>query len=170
MQLKIDSLKITNQKNLVDANYRPRLSWFADAGFLGSNPALLYKNFGTSFGLNFSMPLYDGKQENIQYQKLSISESSRTNYQQYFKNQYNQHIVQINMQLVENEQLTAQIQKQIASSEMLITMSKQLLNKGELSVTDFIVTIKNYIDIKNQLNQTQLTKLQLMNELNYWNW
>ena len=74
------------------------------------------------------------------------------------------------MQLVENEQLTAQIQKQIASSEMLITMSKQLLNKGELSVTDFIVTIKNYIDIKNQLNQTQLTKLQLINELNYWNW
>jgi outer membrane protein TolC len=170
MQFRIDSLTIKNQKNLVDANYRPRLSWFADAGFLGSNPALLYKNFGTSFGLNFSMPLYDGKQKKLQYQKFSINESTRTNYQQYFKNQYNQHTVQINMQLAENEQLTAQIQKQLSSSEMLINMSKQLLNKGELSVTDFIVTIKNYIDIKNQLNQTQLTKLQLMNELNYWNW
>lgn len=169
-QFKIDSLKITNQKNLVESNYRPRLSWFADAGFLGSNPALLYKNFGTSFGLNFSMPLYDGKQKKIQYQKLSINESTRTNYQQFFKNQYNQHIVQINMQLAENEQLTAQIQKQIASSETLITMSKQLLNKGELSVTDFIVSIKNYIDVKNQYNQTLLTKLQLINEFNYWNW
>ena len=74
------------------------------------------------------------------------------------------------MQLSENEQLTAQIQKQINSSETLIDMSKQLLNQGELSVTDFIVTIKNYIDIKNQLNQIQLTKLQLINESNYWNW
>ncbi|MGZ4033741.1 MAG: TolC family protein, partial [Bacteroidia bacterium] len=170
MQFKIDSLSITNQKKLVEANYRPRLSWFADAGFLGSNPALLYKNFGTSFGLNFSMPLYDGKQKKLQFQKLSISESTRTNYQQFFKNQYYQHTVQINMQLSENEQLSAQIQKQLASSETLITMSKQLLNKGELSVTDFILTIKNYIDIKNQLNQAQLTKLQLINELNYWNW
>jgi outer membrane protein TolC len=170
MQFKIDSLSIINQKNLVNANYHPRLSWFADAGFLGSNPALLYKNFGSSFGLNFSMPLYDGKQKKIQHQKLSIVESTRNNYQQFFKNQYNQHIVQINMQLIENEQLSNQIQKQLASSETLISMSKLLLNKGELSVTDFIVTIKNYIDIKNQQNQMQLAKLQLINEFNYWNW
>ena len=170
MQFRVDSLRITNQKDLVESNYRPRLSWFADAGFLGSNPALLYKNFGTSFGLNFSMPLYDGKQKKLQFQKLSISESTRTNYQQFFKNQYNQHIVQINMQLAENEQLTEQIQKQLTSSETLITMSKQLLNKGGLSVTDFIITIKNYIDVKNQLNQVQLTKLQLISEFNYWNW
>ncbi len=170
IQLKIDSLKITNQRTLVESIYRPRLSWFADAGFLGSNPALLYKNFGASFGLNFSMPLYDGKQKKLQYEKLSINESTRTYYQQFFKNQYNQHLVQINMQLTENEQLTSQIQKQLASSETLINISKQLLDKGELSVTDFIVTIKNYIDVKNQLNQTQMTRLQLINEFNYWNW
>ncbi len=170
MQLKIDSLRIINQKNLVNVKYRPQLNWFADAGILGATPSLLYKNAGLSFGLNFSMPLYDGKQKNLQYQKLSISESTRNNYQQFFKNQYNMHIVQINMQLAENDQLTAQIKKQLAASETLINASKQLLNKGDLSVTDFIITIKNYIDIKDQLNQSQLQKLQLINELNYWNW
>jgi hypothetical protein len=92
------------------------------------------------------------------------------NYQSFFKTQYNQHIEQVNMQLKENTELVAQIQQQLNSSETLINVSKLLLNRGELSVTDFIITIKNYIDIKSQLNQSELKKLQLTNELNYWNW
>ncbi len=169
-QFKLDSISIINQKSLAGIKYRPQFNWFADAGLLGSNPSLLYKNFGTSFGFNFSMPLYDGKQKNLQYQKLSISESTRINYQSFFKNQYNQHLQQINLQLADNDQLILQIQKQISSAESLIKQSKQLLNTGALSVTDFIITIKNYIDIKNQLNQAQLTRNQLMSEYNYWNW
>jgi len=170
MQLRIDSLRINNQRNLVNVKYRPQLNWFADAGILGATPSLLYKNTGASFGLNFSMPLYDGKQKNLQYQKISISESTRSNYQQFFRNQYNQHIVQINLQIAENDQLTEEIKKQLAASENLISISKQLLNKGDMSVTDFIITVKNYIDVKDQLNQSQLQKLQLISELNYWNW
>jgi outer membrane protein TolC len=171
-QFKLDSISIINRKDAVSIKYRPQFNWFADAGLLASNPdpSLLYKNFGTSFGFNFSMPLYDGKQKKLQYQKLSISESTRLNYQSYFKNQYNQHVQQITMQLAENEQLISQIQKQMTTSETLINQSKQLLNAGTLSVTDFIITIKNYIDIKNQMNQAQLVKLQLMSEYNYWNW
>lgn len=171
-QFKLDSINIINQKSLAGIKYRPQFNWFADAGLLGSSPdpSLLYKNFGTSFGFNFSMPLYDGKQKKLQYQKLSISESTRINYQSFFKNQYNQHIQQITIQLAENEQLTGQIQKQMTTAETLIRQSKQLLDAGTLSITDFIITIKNYIDIKNQLNQAQLTKLQLMSEYNYWNW
>ena len=171
-QFKLDSISIINQKSIVGIKYRPQFNLFADAGLLASSPdpSLLYKNFGTSFGFNFSMPLYDGKQKKLQEQKLSISESTRINYQSFFKNQYNQHIQQITMQLADNEQLIAEIQKQMTTAEILIKQSKQLLDAGTLSVTDFIITIKNYIDIKNQLNQAQLTKLQLMSEYNYWNW
>ena len=169
-QFKLDSISIINQKSLAGIKYRPQFNWFADAGLLGSNPSLLYKNFGTSFGFNFSMPLYDGKQKNLQYQKLSISESTRINYQSFFKNQYTQHLQQINLQLADNDQLINQIQKQISSAESLIKQCKQLLNTGTLSVTDFIITIKNYIDVKNQLNQEQLTRNQLISEYNYWNW
>ncbi len=169
-QFKIDSLRISNKKSLVDIKYHPKLNWFADAGLLGSNPALLYKNFGTSFGLNFFVPIYDGKQKNLQYQKIAITESTRTNYESFFKNQFNQHIEQINMQFKEIEQLSAQMQKQVTDSETLIEASKQLLNKGGFSVTDFIIAIKSNIDIKNQLTQLQLRKLQLESEYSYWNW
>ncbi len=170
LQFKIDSLKIVNQKYLAEVKYRPRLNWAADAGMLGSHPALLYRNFGASFGINFSMPIYDGKQKNLQNQKLSINELTRTNYQSFFKTEYDQHIELVNIQLDGNEQLIAQIKKQAVSAEILINASKELLNRGELSVTDFIITIKNYIDIKSQLNQLELKKRQLTNELNYWRW
>ncbi len=169
-QFKIDSLKITNQKSLVDIKYLPKLNWFADAGLLGSNPAMLYKNFGTSFGLNFSVPIYDGNQKNLQYQKLAVTESTRNNYQIFFKTQYSAHIMQVRSEIKQIEQLTGQIKNQLNTSETLINASRQQLTKGALSVTDFIITIKNDIDIKNQLNQSEMKKLQLTNELNYWNW
>lgn len=170
MQFRLDSLNISNQRNLVNVRYRPQLNWFADAGILGATPSLLYRNTGASFGLNFSMPLYDGRQKNIQYQKLAISESTRSNYQQFFKDQYYLHILQINMQMTDNQQMTAQIKKQLITAETLINASKKLLDQGSVSITDFIMTIKNYIDVKSQLNQVELQKLQLINELNYWNW
>jgi len=169
-QFKIDSIKINNQKSLAAANYHPKLSWFADAGLLGSNPSLLFKNFGGSFGLNFSVPLFDGRQKNLQYQKITLYESTRSNYQKYYKSQHDLQFDQILSAIIENDQLIAQIRNQLETTETLIKASKQLLNKGELSVTDFIITIKNYIDIKGQLNTTELKKLQLTNELNYWNW
>lgn len=170
LQFRIDSLGIINRKNSTGSLYRPRLSWFADAGILGATPSQLYRNTGASFGLNFSMPVYDGKQKKLQYQKLDISESTRSSYQQFFIDQYELQIRQINSLLSENGQLIIQIRKQLADAETLISESRQLLNHGELPVTDFIITIKNYIDIKDQLNQVQLQKQQLINELNYWNW
>ena len=76
-QFRIDSLKNTNQKALIDLNYRPQLSAFADAGFGAVTPVNIPYNFGTSIGLNFSMPLYDGKQRKLQYNKISIAEETR---------------------------------------------------------------------------------------------
>lgn len=170
MKFRIDSMRLSNRKLLINNNYKPRLSWFADAGVWGSNPSFLYRNFGTSFGLNFTMPLYDGRQKDLQFQKLSISESSRIAYQVFYKTEYDIRIRQIFAELKDNEQLKTEIQKQLASSENLIKYSRQLLNKGEMSITDFVINVKNYIDIRNQLSRSELTTLLLTNELNYWNW
>ncbi|HEU4717081.1 MAG TPA: TolC family protein, partial [Bacteroidia bacterium] len=66
-QFRIDSLRILNSRNLVDAEYRPHFGWYADAGLLASNPATMYRNFGFSFGFFFSVPLYDGHRRNFNY-------------------------------------------------------------------------------------------------------
>jgi outer membrane protein TolC len=60
----VDSLKIQNEKILVDRNYKPSINWFSDAGLLNNLPRDINKNFGFSVGLNLTVPIYDGKQRN----------------------------------------------------------------------------------------------------------
>jgi len=167
---RIDSLQISNRKLLTGANYKPRLSWFADGGILGSQPAELYRNFGTSFGLNFSMPIYDGKQKQLEFKKVNLAEDTRSSYESFFKKQYQQQVNTLIDEISENNILITQTKKQLHLSEEQIQMGKSQLNIGALPVSDFILAIRSYNEIKTNLDQLQIKQLQLMNELNYWNW
>jgi hypothetical protein len=40
---------------------------------------------------------------------------------------------------------------------------------GNVSITDYVTTLKNYITIKKSVNQYQLKMLQIITEINYWN-
>ncbi len=167
---RIDSLQISNRKLLTSVNYKPKLSWFADGGILGSQPAYLYRNFGTSFGLNFSLPIYDGKQKQLEFKKINLAENTRNSYQIFFKKQYQEQIATIMDEINENEKLLAQTKKQLALSEEQIRVGKNQLNIGALPVSDFILAIRTGNEIKNSMSQLQIRHLLLLNELNYWNW
>ncbi|HEY4786507.1 MAG TPA: TolC family protein [Bacteroidales bacterium] len=167
-QFKIDSLKISNSRSAVDVLYRPKLNWFADAGLLSTSPSTLYQHFGYSAGINFSIPIYDGKQRKLQYRKLDFTEDTRSNYEHFFKKQYSQQIMQLKSDLATAEETLDQLKKQQKTAEDLMTMVKSLLNTGNISITEFINATKNYDAINRTLNQTQIKILQTINELNYW--
>jgi outer membrane protein TolC len=167
-QYQIDSLKITNSKTAVDMQYRPKFNWFADAGLLSTKPSTLNQHFGYSAGINFSIPLYDGKQRKLQYQKLDFTEDTRANYERFFKKQYHQQVAQLNHDLAATQETLAQLKDQLKTSEELMAMVKTLLNTGNISITEFINAVKNYNNINRALNQTQIKILQIINELNYW--
>ena len=57
IQYKIDSIRLENEKMAIDIKYKPKVNWFADAGFLTSNPWNFYKHFGYSAGLSLNVPL-----------------------------------------------------------------------------------------------------------------
>ena len=61
-QYTLDSLNLINQQKLIMFSYKPKLNIYADAGYNSSLQYEPYKNFGMSAGLNFSVPIYDGKQ------------------------------------------------------------------------------------------------------------
>jgi len=167
---RIDSLQISNRKLLAGANYKPRLSWFADGGLLGSQPAELYRNFGTSFGLNFSLPIYDGKQKQLEFKKIGLAENVRSVYETFFKKQYQQQITALINALADNDQLILQTTQQLHLSEEQIDLGKNQLNRGTLPVSDFILALRTYNEIKTNLDQLKIRQLLLKNELNYWNW
>lgn len=168
-QFTLDSLKIVNNKALIDTKYKPAVSWFADAGLQSSRPSTLDKNFGAGFGLNLAVPIYDGRQRRLGYQKLKIAEDTRADYASFFTRQYNQQKAMLLQQLEESEKLVKQIKDKLKASQLLIDLDKKLLNTGDLLITDYILAVNNYLNIKNNLNQTEISRYQIINQLNYWN-
>ena len=168
-QFEIDSLKLGNSKKLIDINYRPKINLYADAGFNSTLAYSAYKNFGTSFGASLIVPIYDGKQKKLQYSKIDIAEKTRTNYQSFFSSQYQQQIAQLTQQLAATNDLITDINNQLKYTQSLIDVNGKLLGAGEVRVTDYIIALNNYINAKNLITQNNINRLQIINQLNYWN-
>jgi len=165
----IDSLLLVNNRALVDLGYKPKVNLFADAGYNSSFAIQPYKNFGTSFGVNITVPIYDGKQRKIQYAKLKISENTRLGYKDFFKRQYDQQIQQLTQQLEATAVLIEEIGNQIKYAEGLIDVNKKLLQTGDVKIADLVIAINNYLTAKSLLAQNRVSRMQIINQINYWN-
>ena len=165
----IDSLQIVNSRLLIDFSYKPKLNLFADAGYNSSFAYKAYKNFGTSFGFGLTVPIYDGKQKKIQNSKLDIAERTRTYYKDFYKKQYYQQVAQLVQQLKATEELINDINSQIKYSEGLINVNAKLLETGDARIPDLVIALNNYLTAKNLLTQNDISRLQIINQINYWN-
>jgi outer membrane protein TolC len=168
-EYKLDSLKLINSKKLIDYAYKPKLNVQADGGYNSDFMGQAWKNFGVSAGFGLVIPIYDGGQRKLQYRKLSLQEETRQNYKAFFDIQYRQQVAQLNQQIIENETLIAQIKDQTKYTESLIKVDMQLMQTGDLHISDLVLAINNYLTIKNLMTQTVISRLQLLNQLNYWN-
>jgi outer membrane protein TolC len=116
-QYKLDSLRLTNSRQLIDFSYKPKLSVFADAGYNSDLTAQYYKNFGTSVGFTVSLPLYDGGLRKLAYKQLSIEQETQRSNKAFFNKQYAQQISQLNQQISTYDKLIIEIREQFKYSE-----------------------------------------------------
>jgi outer membrane protein TolC len=165
----LDSLQLGNSRALVDFSYKPRVNLFADAGYNSTLTYLPYKNFGTSFGVNITVPIYDGHQKKLQYSKLSIAEKTRQGYKNFFTAQYRQQVAQLMQQLKATAELIEEINHQIKYAEGLINVNIKLLETGDAKIADLVIAVNNYLTAKNLLTQNNTSRLQIINQINYWN-
>src|SRR5450432_3237549 len=165
----IDSLILTHNRTLIDYSYKPKLNIYANGGYLSSFTYQGYKNFGTSFGLNLSIPIYDGKQKKMQYRKLDVSERTRSYYKAFYTSQYYQQIYQLKQQLQQTESLIGDINNQIKYAEGLIQVNTKLMETGDAKIADLIIALNNYLTAKNLLTQNKVSRFQIINQINYWN-
>jgi len=168
LKYSLDSLRLQSLRQSLNAYYRPKLSWFADAGFESSTLAF-YRHYGTRFGLNFTLPIYDGRIRRIGYKQLSIGERIRQNYKSFFEKQYSQQVLALTQQLASTEALVAKIRMQLHYSSMLIDVDRKLLNLGDLKITDYLLALNAYRTNQFTLSQQDLSRMLLINQLNYWN-
>ena len=168
-QYQLDSLKIKNTDQQIDFNYRPKINVYADGGYYSSFLITPYKNFGLSAGISLVVPIYDGNQKKMLHQKNTIAEQNRQNYLNFFSKQYKQQIAQLQQQLVLAEQLIQQATIQTKYAEGLIKAQRKQLVTGDVTITEYIIAIGNYLNAKNIITQNTINKLQLINQINYWN-
>ena len=164
-----DSLRIDNEHRLIDYSYKPRLGVFADAGYNSSLQFTPYKNFGISAGLGVTVPIYDGRQKSLKHNKLVIAERTRTANRDFFISQYNQQVAQLYQQLHATDALIGKIDLQVQYTNTLITAYLKLLETGDIRLTDLIVALNNYFNARNLLRQNNISKLKIINQINYWN-
>jgi len=167
-QFVLDSLKLANDRMLVDLSYRPKINAYGDGGYNSSLTYKPYKNFGVSVGVNLTIPIYDGRQKKLQYSKIDLQERTRIFKRDFFIRQRNQQMMQLLQQLNGTDRLIDQINKQIKYTETLITVNERLMVTGDIRLTDFILTLNNYFNAKNLVTQNYITRLKIVNQLNYW--
>jgi len=166
---KIDSLKIRNSDALIDYAYRPKLDVYADAGFMSTLSNYTYKHFGASIGFSLTIPIYDGGQRQQQHLKLKLSEQNRKNYQDFSRQQYRQKLDLLHQQLKETEQLINQAQTVIKTSRTLVEAYGKQIQTGDAAVTDYILSIQHLMNAQHVITQHTNHKLQIINQINYWN-
>lgn len=164
-----DSLRMANERKAIDFSYKPKVGVYANGGYNSSFILQPYKNFGTSVGFTVTVPLYDGHQKKMQYDQLNTRESTRLRYRDFFINQQKQQIALLRQQISEKQGLKSQIDEQIRFSKSLIDADLKLLQTGDISITDFIIAINNYLSAQNLFRQINIDILKLTNQLNYWN-
>jgi len=164
----IDSLKIQNEKLLIDRKYKPSVSWFSDGGIINNEPQYLYQNFGISFGLSMTLPVYDGNQRKLNYGKIRVQEETRKYYQDFFSFQFNSRLKQLQVELEKIRDLGHENEKQIALATELVKQDKTSLNIGSLSITDYILALKNLIEAKHSGIIYQIRAQFILNEINFW--
>jgi outer membrane protein TolC len=167
-QYALDSLKLLNDKKTIDYSYRPKMNVYADAGYNSSLMYDFYKNFGAGLGLTLSVPIYDGKQRSMKYRKILLAERTRQGYRDFFLNQYSQQIALLVQQLNATESLIEDIEGQIRYAGTLVDVNQKLLETGEVHITDLILAINNFLTARNLLNRNTISRLQIINQINYW--
>jgi outer membrane protein TolC len=164
-----DSIRLSIESKQIDFDYKPKISIFSDAGYLSSMYYQPWRNFGASAGINLSVPVYDGRQKQMQHDKITLQEQSRDNYRTFYIKQYYQKINQLFEQLKSNRELENLLNRQVDFTRTLLDADHKLLQTGNLMVADYIIAINNYLSIKNAIVQNTIERYQIINQINYWN-
>ena len=62
------------------------------------------------------------------------------------------------------------MEEQADDYQNLIKISKQQLEKGNLSMIEYLTLLRNYIDLQKNMINTEINYQMEINNYNYWNW
>ena len=169
LRYRFDSLIVERNRRVIDILYRPALDFVVNAGTNAISIDQITHRLGYSVGLAFVMPIYNGGQRRLQYNKLDVSQRTIQNYRAQYINRYNLRLRTITEQLRVNQTLVGLTERQTTDVDNLLTISQARLYKGDMSAIDYLLIVQRYITIKLNLTQLLIQRQRLISEFNYRN-
>lgn len=164
---KADSLKLANDAEIVQYDYKPKITAFSDGGYQSSFALTPYKNFGMSVGVGVTIPIYDGHQKKMLLQQNQLSLQTKQKYLEQTQRQYNQQILQIQNQMAQYDKMIHTANEQITYAKTLVEANAKQLPAGDVRMVDFILSINNLLSLKGNIIQYNTTLFNLKNQLQY---
>jgi outer membrane protein TolC len=168
-QYTLDSLRLLLDRQAVDAAYRPRVNAVLDAGLQSSSylPMALAHSVGFGGGLQLAVPIYDGHQRQLQYQRLELSEQSRRGYRQFLTVQRRQQYEQLEGLIRDSDALLARIREQVRVADALVGAARQQLATGDVAILDYLNLVTSYRTLQFSLTQAEIDRLRSRFALDY---
>ena len=169
-QYALDSLLTENNRKNFDLKYKPRLDAYANTGLNAVKIPGIQDKFGFSAGLRLSVAIFDGKQKSINQQETTIKLQTLEGYKNYTSNQQFQMRTNFLRQISLAGQRMRLSKEQLKKYDQLIKIYRQELSQGDISVNDFLTTLRTYKSTQDEYLNYYQQKLVTINAFNYWNW
>ena len=166
----LDSINAIASQKMYETKYKPQLNLFTNLGLQTTNYNTMYKNLGLSAGVTFSMLLSDGKLKRLKQHETATTLSSISIYKNNLVTQNEIHRNQCSEALNDFDTRIHLLDSQIAQYGRLLDICQKEIRVGQMSVFDYITTLKNMISVRQQKMTVEANRQLAVNAYNYYNW
>jgi len=167
---RLDSLNLVAAQKIFELKYKPTVSLFANTGLNAVYAPTIPNRLGIGAGINFTLNLTDGKQRGITQQRTAVLMRTTKLYNDFF---YSQNSVRKNRILTELKSIGERLiltEDQLKEYQKLLEFYKQELSRGQISVINYITTLKTMAITQRDFVILKTNRDLLVNLYNYWNW
>ncbi len=169
-QYYLDSLNTSAQQNVFETKYLPQIKLFFNTGLNAVELNEIQRRFGLSAGINLSMPILDGGQRDITEQQSLIAEKITDDYKNYMSNNIFMQRRDAENRIKSLRKNLADFKSQVEDYQKILNISLEQLEKGNLSMIDYLTELRNYIDLQKNYISTEINYQLEISNYNYWNW
>ena len=169
-QYHLDSLNTIAQQNVFESKYVPQIKLFFNTGLNAVEIDNIQRRFGLSAGVSLSMPILDGGQRNITEQQSLITQKINTDFKDYAANNISTQRRNARNKIESLKKNLDNFKEQIADYKKLLSISLEQLEKGNLSMIEYLTELRNYIDLQEKYISTGINYQLEISNYNYWSW
>jgi outer membrane protein TolC len=164
-----DSLSAIVQQKVFENQYKPQFKIYANAGLNSTSIPYMGNHVGMSAGVQFTYPLFDGhqKQINRQQQMVLMEQASREKELKQFELQ-KQKLSYSNAILVLGRSIEKEEKLEKDYDEMLAIYNEEI-QKAQVGIIDYLNFLQLYHQNKLTLKNHKIERNKLIVEYNYWN-